>query len=71
MGFRFYNQMGVLGLRFTLGIKVWDLFLRFRFWDLFLVFMFGIRVCASCLGSGLDTGLGLRFEVQVWIQVRE
>ena len=35
------------------------------------MFMFGIRVCASWLGSGLDAGLGLRFEVKVWIQVRE
>ena len=44
------------------------------------MFMFGIRVCGSCLvfgyavlvwDSGLDTGLGLRFGVQVWIQDRD
>ena len=36
------------------------------------MFMFGIRLCGSCLGFRfLDTDLGLRFEVQVWIQVRD
>ena len=30
------------------------------------MFMFGIRVCGSCLGFRfLDTGLGLRFGIQV------
>ena len=71
MGFRFYIQMGVSGLRFRLGIKVWDSFLRFKFgicfcahvWDSGTRFLFGVQV--------LDTGLGLRFEVPVWTQARD
>ena len=56
MGFRFYIQMGVSGLRFRLGIKVWDSFLRFS---------------CSCLGFGYavlvsDSGFGYRFGIEVW-----
>ena len=34
----------------------------FMFWDSGMRFLFGIQV--------LNTGLGLRFGVQVWIQVK-
>ena len=63
--------MGVSGLRFRLGIKVWDSFLRFRFvicfWCSCLGFVYAVLVGIHVL----DTGLGLRFGVQVWIQVRD
>ena len=65
--------MGVSGLRFRLaiGIKVWDSFLRFRFGICFWCSYLGFGYAFLVWDSGLDTGLGLRFGVQVWIQVRE
>ena len=53
---------GVSGLRFRLGIKVWDSFLRFRF---------GICFWCSCLGFEYavlvwDSGFGYRFGIKVW-----
>ena len=71
LGLRFviqvlYFRWEFQGLRFSLGIKVWDSFLRFRFGSQVLDSGLGLRFGIQVWYSNFNSCLGFRFGIQVW-----